>query len=198
MVTPAFNITIFWSPFSTEDGCGSVGEWWVSEGEWCISEVYRRTGISICVCPSLEHIDSWFTREYSPRLGRSSGLSHTTGWFYSDDVRWTFSHYNNDVDVTTDILFSWPTVPSSRFRPDKSLYRSPRGRGCDGHTQSFRSSLSTNSVPVHQSVPETTGSSVHVDHLVSTLGQKSHWCHWQSRHFPNWQHGSEYEVNTWF
>ncbi len=39
------------------------------------------------------------------------------------------------------------------------------------HLIPFRSSLSTISVPVQQSVPEVSGSSVHVDQLASTLGK---------------------------
>jgi hypothetical protein len=94
------------------------------------------------------------------------------GDFTTDDARWAFSHSNNDVDVTTDILFSCPPVSSDRIRLDESQCSPSRGRGCAGHTfHPFRSSLSANSVPVQQSVPEATCSSVPADQLVSTLGK---------------------------
>jgi hypothetical protein len=63
-------------------------------------------------------------------------------------------------------------VPSARIRLDESQYRTPRGRGCGGHTpQLFRSSLSANPVHHQQSVPSGADSSVRDDHLASTLGK---------------------------
>jgi hypothetical protein len=63
-------------------------------------------------------------------------------------------------------------VSSDRIRLDESQYSPPRGRGRGCHTpQLFRSSLSANPVHHQQSVPLVAGSSVHDDHLVSTLGK---------------------------
>jgi hypothetical protein len=42
---------------------------------------------------------------------------------------------------------------------------------CSHTPQPFRSSISANSVPVQQSIPEAAVSSVHVDQLDSTLGK---------------------------
>jgi hypothetical protein len=92
------------------------------------------------------------------------------GDFTADEAPWALFQSNNDLDVSTEILISWPPVPSARIRLDESQYRPPRGRGRGGHTpQLFRSSLSANPVHHQQSVPLTAGSSVRDDQLASTL-----------------------------
>jgi hypothetical protein len=89
-----------------------------------------------------------------------------------DEVRRVLFQSNNIVNVATQILLSCPPVPFARIRLDESHYRPPRGRRRGGYTpQLFRSSLSVNPVHLQQSVPVATGSSVHDDQMVSTIGK---------------------------